>query len=68
MDHQNVKAAEKNDRSNPFLTTVASLLVGAAFLSLWFWLLPRWFHLDVNLSGVDAWRWIAAWLTAARPR
>ena len=23
-------------------TTVASLLVGAAFLALWFWLLPPW--------------------------
>jgi protein-S-isoprenylcysteine O-methyltransferase Ste14 len=34
--------------------------VGAAFLGLWFWLLPRWLGFQVDMSGVGRWRWIAA--------
>ena len=41
-------------------TTIASLLVGAAFLALWFWLLPRWLGFRVDLSGAQRWRWLAA--------
>jgi hypothetical protein len=33
-------------------TTVASLLVGAAFLALWFWLLPSWLGFEVDTVGV----------------
>lgn len=43
-----------------YLGALASLLVGIGFLALWFWLLPRWLDFDVNLSGVNAWRWLAA--------
>ncbi len=43
-----------------WLTTIASLIVGAAFLALWFWLLPGWLGFQVDLSGVGRWRWIAA--------
>jgi protein-S-isoprenylcysteine O-methyltransferase Ste14 len=37
--------------------TIASLIVGAGFFALWFWLLPPWlgFHVDT-----PRWRWIAA--------
>jgi protein-S-isoprenylcysteine O-methyltransferase Ste14 len=42
------------------LTTVASLAVGAAFLALWFWLLPRWLGFSVDLAGAARWRWLAA--------
>jgi protein-S-isoprenylcysteine O-methyltransferase Ste14 len=41
-------------------TTLASLFVGAAFLSLWFWLLPRWLGFEVDIAGTARWRWIAA--------
>jgi len=41
-------------------TTVASLVVGAAFLALWFWLLPSWQGFDVDTAGAARWRWIAA--------
>ena len=42
-----------------WLSTVASLAVGAAFFALWFWLLPRWLAFRVE-AAVDApWRWIA---------
>jgi len=41
-------------------TTIASLVVGAAFLALWFWLLPPWLGFQVDLSGLARWRWIAA--------
>jgi len=35
---------------------VVSLLVGTAFLALWFWLLPRW--LAFRLADVTPWRWL----------
>ena len=42
-----------------WLTTLASLLVGAAFFALWFWLLPRWLGLRVETAGASHWRWLA---------
>ena len=47
-------------RGNGWLTAVASLAVGAAFLALWFWLLPRWLGFRVEMAGVARWRWLAA--------
>jgi len=44
----------------PWPTAAASLAVGAAFLALWFWLLPGWLGFEVDLSGPARWRWIAA--------
>ena len=41
-------------------TTVASLLVGAAFFALWFWLLPGWLGFRVEAAGTSRWRWLAA--------
>jgi len=43
-----------------WLTTLASLAVGAAFLALWFWLLPQWLGFNVDLTGAARWRWLAA--------
>ncbi|HWY07232.1 MAG TPA: isoprenylcysteine carboxylmethyltransferase family protein [Candidatus Acidoferrales bacterium] len=43
-----------------WLTTLASLAVGAAFFALWFWLLPSWLGFDVAAVGVARWRWIGA--------
>jgi protein-S-isoprenylcysteine O-methyltransferase Ste14 len=43
-----------------WLTTVASLAVGAAFFALWFWLLPRWLGFNVETAGTARWRWLAA--------
>ncbi len=40
-----------------WLTTIASLIVGAAFFALWFWLLPPWLGFRVETTH---WRWIAA--------
>jgi len=40
--------------------TVASLIVGAAFFSLWFWLLPQWLGFRVETAGAARWRWLAA--------
>lgn len=39
---------------------VASLVVGAAFFSLWFWLLPRWLGFRVEAVRAPSWRWLAA--------
>ena len=41
-------------------TAVLSLMVGAAFFALWFWLLPSWLGFHVDTSGPARWRWIAA--------
>ena len=39
---------------------LASLVVGAAFLALWFWLLPGWLGFRVEMTGMENWRWLAA--------
>lgn len=44
----------------PLPTAAASLLVGAAFFSLWFWLLPQWLGFHVETAGEANWRWLAA--------
>jgi protein-S-isoprenylcysteine O-methyltransferase Ste14 len=41
-------------------STIACLIVGAAFFSLWFWLLPGWFGFQTRAARNDPWRWIAA--------
>src|SRR6185369_5590319 len=41
-------------------TALASLLVGAAFFSLWFWLLPQWLGFRVETAGAAQWKWLAA--------
>jgi protein-S-isoprenylcysteine O-methyltransferase Ste14 len=41
-------------------STLASLSVGFAFLSLWFWLLPKWLGFNVDLSGIGVLRLLAA--------
>ncbi len=40
--------------------TVGSLIVGAAFFALWFWLLPQWLGFRVETAGAARWRWLAA--------
>ena len=42
------------------LTTTASLVVGAEFFALWFWLLPGWLGFRVETAGASRWRWLAA--------
>jgi protein-S-isoprenylcysteine O-methyltransferase Ste14 len=54
------ETAERPDRGGQWPTTIASLLVGAAFFSLWFWLLPSWLGFRVDAAGAARWRWIAA--------
>jgi protein-S-isoprenylcysteine O-methyltransferase Ste14 len=41
-------------------TALASLTVGAAFFSLWFWLLPGWLGFRVATTGATNLRWLAA--------
>ncbi len=43
-----------------YLATAASLAVGCMFFALWFWLLPQWLGLRVEITGVARWRWLAA--------
>src|SRR5450755_1589259 len=47
-------------RSPRWPATMASLIVGAAFFSLWFWLLPQWLGFRVETAGTARWRWLAA--------
>ena len=41
-------------------TAIASLAVGAAFFSLWFWLLPGWLGFRAETGSAASWRWLAA--------
>ncbi|HET7151323.1 MAG TPA: isoprenylcysteine carboxylmethyltransferase family protein [Candidatus Acidoferrum sp.] len=55
-------APTKTDESGGdgnWATTVASLLVGAGFFALWFWLLPAWLGFRVEAAEAARWRWIA---------
>jgi len=49
-----------DDRATQVASAVGSLSVGAAFLGLWFWLLPRWLGFQVNLAQLTWWQWCAA--------
>lgn len=53
-------AGESPDRGADWSTAIASLLVGAAFFSLWFWLLPSWLGFRVEAADGALWRWIGA--------
>lgn len=44
----------------PGLALGASLLVGACFFALWFWLLPGWLGFRAEAVGAAQWRWLAA--------
>jgi len=56
---QDGASKDKNSGAD-WLATLASLAVGAAFLGLWFWLLPSWLGFRVDMAGAARWRWIAA--------
>ena len=43
-----------------WLTLPASLMVGALFFALWFWLLPQWLGFRAEMPGAAPWRWLAA--------
>ena len=60
MTNEGAGATEDKDHGPSWRTTLVSLLVGAAFLALWFWLLPPLLGFRVDLSGAARWRWIAA--------
>jgi protein-S-isoprenylcysteine O-methyltransferase Ste14 len=52
-------SATRAPYAGSWLTTIASLLVGAAFFTLCFWLLPAWLGFRFDTSGTARWRWIA---------
>jgi protein-S-isoprenylcysteine O-methyltransferase Ste14 len=52
--------APAGDSGTQWLTLLASLLVGAAFFALWFWLLPGWLGFQVETAGTARWRWLGA--------
>ncbi len=58
MASRQTGSARPRDGGVQWLTTIASLIVGSAFLALWFWLLPSWFGFRVD--SAPSWRWIAA--------
>jgi protein-S-isoprenylcysteine O-methyltransferase Ste14 len=60
MTNAQTSIKESTDCFARWPATIASLAVGAAFLSLWFWLLPIWLGFNVDLTGSARWRWIAA--------
>jgi protein-S-isoprenylcysteine O-methyltransferase Ste14 len=60
MTNAQTGAPRRTNSGANWPTTIVSLAVGAAFLALWFWLLPPWLGFQVDLSGPARWRWIAA--------
>jgi protein-S-isoprenylcysteine O-methyltransferase Ste14 len=60
MTSQQTGASPDTNLVSRLLTTLASLAAGAAFLALWFWLLPPWLGFRVDTAGAMRWRWVAA--------
>jgi protein-S-isoprenylcysteine O-methyltransferase Ste14 len=60
MAYGEIKTARPNDAGTHWLTTIASLIVGAGFFALWFWLLPNWLGFRADTVRTAPWRWIAA--------
>ena len=60
MTGTGVGTAGHTENNGDWLAAGASLLVGAGFFALWFWLLPGWLGLHVDTTGAGRWRWIAA--------
>jgi len=60
MPRDETGAERARDGSARWPTAIASLIVGAGFFALWFWLLPSWLGFRVDTAGVARWRWIAA--------
>jgi len=54
-----VGTAGHSEGNGDWLAAGASLLVGAGFFALWFWLLPRWLGFHVDTTGAARLRWIA---------
>src|SRR6476660_6680537 len=52
--------ASASEPGEQWLSLAASLAVGAAFFSLWFWLLPKWLGFQAQTPGLANWRWLAA--------
>jgi protein-S-isoprenylcysteine O-methyltransferase Ste14 len=59
MTSAGVGTAGHRDSNGDWVTAVVSLLVGAGFFALWFWLLPGWLGFHVDTTGAGRWRWIA---------
>ena len=58
MTHAESVGGPVAEHGNQWPTAVASLAVGAAFFSLWFWLLPQWLGFSVQAAAAP-WRWAA---------
>jgi protein-S-isoprenylcysteine O-methyltransferase Ste14 len=59
MAEEETGSDETRNGGTHWLETLASLMVGAAFFALWFWLLPSWLGFRVDTARAR-WRWIAA--------
>jgi protein-S-isoprenylcysteine O-methyltransferase Ste14 len=60
MTQQQSGGALAAERDVRWLSVIASLAAGAAFLALWFWLLPGWLGFKVEAEETARWRWLAA--------
>ena len=60
MTRQRTGDALAGRHGNRWMTTIASLAVGAGFFGLWFWLLPGWLGFRVEMAGAERWRWLGA--------
>ncbi|HTS35545.1 MAG TPA: isoprenylcysteine carboxylmethyltransferase family protein [Candidatus Solibacter sp.] len=49
-----------DDKTHHWLAALGSLMVGASFFALWFWLLPGWLGFRVEAMESARWRWLAA--------
>ncbi|HKN77245.1 MAG TPA: isoprenylcysteine carboxylmethyltransferase family protein [Candidatus Acidoferrum sp.] len=60
MTSRQTGASPDTNLVSHLLITLASLAAGAAFLALWFWLLPPLLGFRMDTAGAMRWRWVAA--------
>jgi hypothetical protein len=58
MGRQQSAIDQRASRGEQWVTTMVSLVVGAGFFALWFWLLPGWLGFRVDIAGESRWRWL----------
>ncbi len=60
MTNAKLSGVPEFEQGHRWLSVSASLVVGASFFALWFWLLPGWLGFQIENVGTARLRWLAA--------
>lgn len=55
-----IHPANGRENKHHWISAAGTLVLGAAFFALWFWVLPGWLGFPVEALQEQRWRWLAA--------